>query len=129
MLLNLISLIPKIFGFSQDIMACLDGDVTEEDWDKVVKDLGEIALAVPQVAGFVAIVETFMAVAKSAFPLIEYFLENPGNMPVAQFAALGPDLGNITKDDLIRAKNSMRLMGAVSNYVSQNQNKQQLPSN
>lgn len=134
MFLNLLVILPKVFTIGQDILNCLDGDVTQEDWNKVVDDLGDIALSYPPAAGFVAITQSVINVSKILFPVIESLLESKDKvtmqdiadavgapdatkrMMASAFTSMGVD--SIDKEGFKRAKNALSLMEDVSKKVA-----------
>lgn len=79
MIFSYLFLLPQVLAVGQDLAACLDGDLTEEDTNKLIDDLFVLLKNIPALQGFMGIFETLVKVAKAVVPLIE-------NSPKAKMA-------------------------------------------
>ena len=129
---DLLVLLPKFFVIGQDVMNCLDGKVTEDEWNKIVDDLGDLAMSYPPAQGFVALIQAVSKVSKIMFPVIEQmFVTKPtlsvrdimhgtnndtGKLMVGAMHAM--NMQELTKEEFMRAKNAMMLMDGVAAKIS-----------
>jgi hypothetical protein len=73
---NLITLLPHFMTMGDNIIKCIDGGVTQEEWDKTVDDFFKMCKDIPQVQGVIAIIEIVSMVTKVSFPLVDNLLNN-----------------------------------------------------
>lgn len=117
MLLNLLFILPQVFKMGNDIIKCLDGDVTEDEWNAVVQDMYDMSMNIPQLQGFVAIFQVVANIAKASFPIIDNLDstdENAVNAAVKSLPATTRGGTEMTAADIIRAKNAIDLMNDVA---------------
>ena len=122
---NILFLIPQVFTVGNDVMACLDGHMTQDDYNKLVDDFSNLVLSIPELSGFVAIIQSLLKVAKVAYPLIQTIQGHDSSDPakaqlspamMAMKAKLDTDL---TEEDLARGGRSLMLMIDVSKKLAE----------
>lgn len=116
---NFLFLLPHVFTIGQDIAACLDGNLSEDEYKKLVDDFGNLVLSVPELSGFVAIIQSILKVASVAFPVVDAVIgtDDDSSKPKAmRLSAIKAKVAasGITQDDVIVAGRSLRLLKDVS---------------
>lgn len=116
---NFLFLLPHVFTIGQDIAACLDGSLSEEDYTKLIEDFSNLVLAIPELAGFVAIIQSILKVALVAFPVIDAVLttsDDPSKPKAMRLSAIKSkvEASGLTQDDIVVATRSMKLLSDVS---------------
>lgn len=112
---NLIFLLPQMFTVGEDIIKCIDGGTTQEEWDKTVEDMFSLAMSIPALQGYIALMQPILAFAKIAFPMISDVEKYFNNTEKPKMLAARDQ---ITKQDLIRSYYSVKLMTDVSAKVA-----------
>ena len=123
---NLLFLIPQISTIGSDIMACLDGNLTEDEYNKLVDDFGNLVLSIPELSGFVAIIQSLLKVARVAFPVIESIKSattDPSKPQAShRMMAMKAQIDSaLTEDDVMRATRSLMLMIDVSKKLAESE--------
>jgi hypothetical protein len=118
---NLLFLIPQVFTVGGDIMACLDGQMTEDDYNKLVDDFSNLVLSIPELSGFVAIIQSLLKVAKVAYPLIQTIQGHGTDKPQlspAMMAIKAKLESDLSEEDIARGGRSLKLMIDVSKKLA-----------
>lgn len=113
---NLLFLLPSIFDLGKDIVRCLDGGMTEDEYNSLIDSLSRLIEKVPALAGFMVIIQSVLKVARIAYPMLaEIKSAKPAEASVLKMGSAKKEIDKLlSKDDMIKAGRSIRLLSDLS---------------
>lgn len=113
---NLLFLLPSIFDLGKDIVRCLDGGMTEDEYNSLIDSLSRLIEKVPALAGFMVIIQSVLKVARVSYPMLaEIKSAKPAEASVLKMGSAKKEIDKIlSKDDMIKAGRSIRLLSDLS---------------
>lgn len=118
---NLLFLLPQVMNVGQDIVKCLDGGMTEDEYKRLLNSLADLVEKIPALSGFMAIIQSVLKVARVAFPLIQEIknIKPAADAGTLKMGAAKKEIDKVlTKDDLLRASRSLQLLTDLSSRVA-----------
>lgn len=116
---NLLFLLPQLFTVGTDIVKCIEGGTTQEEWDKTVEDMYQLAMSIPALQGYIALMQPLIAFSKIAFPLIgdvnKYVVDDNNSNKLKLMSVKN----QLTKEDLIKSYYSVKLLSDVASKVAE----------
>lgn len=126
-MINIISLLPHVMTIGEDIVKCIEGDCTQEEWNKTVDDLYAMAISIPQVQGILVIMQIASYVSKVSFPLVDGFINGKTEADSKKMKAVrGKVAGTVTAKDIENAQRTVKFFDEVTAKIAK-KNKMKLP--
>ena len=117
---NFLFLLPQLLSVGRDVAKCLEGGMTQEEYNNLLDSLSALVASIPALGGFMAIVQSVIKVARVSFPLIEE-IKNikpaavTGDAGAIKMGAAKKEVDKLlTKDDLAKANRSLQLLTDLS---------------
>lgn len=127
---NFLFLLPQLLNVGQDVAKCLEGGMTEEEYTKLLDSMSNLIDKIPALAGFMAIIQSIIKVARVAFPLIQEIKNTKLSTDAGaiKMGAAKKEIDKVlTKDDLLRAARSLQLLSDLSVQMADKQGVKQDP--
>lgn len=115
---NLIFLLPQLFTVGTDIVKCIDGGTTKEEWDKTVEDMFQLVMSIPALQGYVALMQPLLMFSKIAFPFVESISQQVDDSNPEKPKMLAAK-NQFSKEDLTKMYYSVKLLADVSNKFAE----------
>jgi len=127
-MLNIISLIPHFLTIGEDIIKCIEGGTTQEEWNKTVDDFYNMAKDIPQVQGVLAIIELVSITTKVSFPILDRYLlsDTDENKPKLK-SAKKKVAKSLDTEDMLKAQRSMKFFNEVLDKIALDNNVERKP--
>lgn len=109
----LLPLIPMLFKTAIDISKLFDGTATEEEWTEVINDVGNTVMQVPELKGFVVMIEGAVKVLELAIPMLMAQNEAAKATQGLMSASLA-----VSEEELNKSRVALRLMSGVAEKVN-----------
>jgi hypothetical protein len=118
---NFLFLLPSLLDVGKDVAKCLDGGMTQQEYEDLLDSLGNLITKVPALAGFMAIFQSVLKIARVAYPMLQE-IKNvkpsaiaAGEAGAIKMGAAKKEIDKIlTKDDMLKAERSIRLLSDLS---------------
>lgn len=117
---NFLFLLPQLLNVGKDVARCLEGGMTQQEYNDLLDSLSALVASIPALAGFMAIIQSVIKVARVSFPLIEE-IKNlkpaavTGDASTIKMGAAKKEVDKLlTKEDIARANRSLTLLSDLS---------------
>lgn len=116
---NIVALLPHFMTIGEDVAACIEGDCTQEEWDKTVDSFYKMCVSVPEVQGVLGIIEIVSMVTKVAFPLVDGVINTKATVNTPKLKMAKKNLKkSVSKEDVAKAQRSMKFFNEVTAKVA-----------
>lgn len=118
-MINILPLLPHMMTVGQDIVNCIEGDCTQEEWNKAVDSVYNMALSIPQVQGILVIMQIASYVSKVSFPLVDGFINgNPETDSKKMKSVRNKVTKTVTEQDVVRAQRTVKFFDEVTAKIA-----------
>lgn len=116
---NIVALLPQFMIIGEDVIACIEGDCTQEEWNKTVDDFFKMCVSIPQVQGVLGIIEIVSMVTKVAFPLVDGVINTKATVNTPKLKMAKKNLKkSVSSNDVAKAQRSMKFFNEVTAKVA-----------
>jgi hypothetical protein len=126
-MINVLGLLPHMMTIGEDIVKCIEGDCTQEEWDKTVDDVYAMAVSIPQVQGILVIMQIASYVSKVSFPLVDGFINGKTETDTKKMKSARSKVAKtVSKSDVANAQRTVKFFDEVTAKIAK-KNKIKLP--
>lgn len=118
-MINIIPLLPQMATIGQDIVKCIEGGCTKDEWDKTVDDVYKMAVSIPEVQSVVVLMQITSYVAKVSFPLIEGFINGSSTNDTKKMKSVRNKVSkSVSNQDIAQAQRTVAFFDEVTAKIA-----------